>query len=465
MKIKYEEDTEDVEFPPVKYSPDLIYVDPNENNNSCLNKLLRIFKNKTYLILTIVGIIIVIIAIILIAVLTSKKNKSIDEKKINDNIWNGGSVYITISNPNLKEKEVILFNNENIGLNKEDFSVEYLSSNKLRNLDEDNNKVNIVGNKFNLIDTINDNYLSFEIKFKEELNSMKEMFKNNNDLLSIDLSFLKSDKINNMHSTFLNCNNLENINFTNFDSKNINIMDSIFENCSSLTVIDLSCFETNNLNSMTKAFKNCNKLKNLNLKNFNLNNNINISEAFDLLGEKTFIVINGESIDIIKNIGNVQIINTDKNCTENIENCKTCDKDNLYICDICQEGYTKLSDSLECIKENLIIPTTIIKNVITPQTTIINKIPQTTINVVIPTIPKSQSKSTLLITTTIPNIIIHSTIPNLIATTVPNIISTTFPNIIPTTINNILPTSTPNIIPTTINNILPTLVPNNTENN
>ena len=378
---KYKEDSEHINFPPVKLSPDLINELQNKKTYRS-NKSSKIDKSKSYLALTII-MIILFIAIILFPILIGKnKIKKEDEK--------GGFIYLTIKNPKSpksKETEIILFNSEIIGITKDDFSVEYINHNKLRNLNVQN-EVNITENKFKLIDdSIKDNDLSFKIKFKKELNSMKEMFKNNTDLLSIDFSSLQTKNINNMHSTFLNCNYLENINFSNFDSKNISIMDSTFENCFSLITLDLSSFETNNLSSMTNAFKNCIRLKNINLKNFILNDNVNISSAFDSLGETIFIIINDNLLDRIKYLNNIQIISINKSCTENIEDCKICDKDNQYMCQECKEGFIKSNNSLECITNNRIIPSSISLTIEPLKSIIINEVHQMIFNESLTTIP------------------------------------------------------------------------------
>ena len=378
---KYKEDSEHINFPPVKLSPDLINELQNKKTYRS-NKSSKIDKSKSYLALTII-MIILFIAIILFPILIGKnKIKKEDEK--------GGFIYLTIKNPKSpksKETEIILFNSEIIGITKDDFSVEYINHNKLRNLNVQN-EVNITENKFKLIDdSIKDNDLSFKIKFKKELNSMKEMFKNNTDLLSIDFSSLQTKNINNMHSTFLNCNYLENINFSNFDSKNISIMDSTFENCFSLITLDLSSFETNNLSSMTNAFKNCSRLKNINLKNFILNDKVNISSAFDSLGETIFIIINDNLLDRIKYLNNIQIISINKSCTENIEDCKICDKDNQYMCQECKEGFIKSNNSLECITNNSIIPSSISLTIEQLKSTIINEVHQMIFNESLTTIP------------------------------------------------------------------------------
>ena len=61
--------------------------------------------------------------------------------------------------------------------------------------------------------------LKFKIKFNKVLTTMSGMFKKLNNIISIDLSNLKSEKIKYMDSAFLDCTQLEYISFANFNSK------------------------------------------------------------------------------------------------------------------------------------------------------------------------------------------------------------------------------------------------------
>ena len=450
-KIVYEEDEEDIEFPPVKFSPDLISDDErNSYENSCLNKLPKFLQVKRNLIIFISAIVLIIIIIILIAVLASGRKKPEENNKNNETTlfeWKGGYIIAKLTNPGNTNKEIIIFNNENIDIKEEDFRIEYKKENQqMRNLDDDNGSVvvNIIGNKFKLNKETNDESFIFEIKFKEELNTMKEMFQNNNDLLSLDLSSLKTEKINSLQSAFLNCNNLQQINLTNFNSTNIKVMDSTFENCYSLKELDLSSFDTKSLSSMAKAFKNCSHLKNLNIINFALSN-LNTSEAFDFFGEKIFIIINNDSKGFIATTNNIQIINSDVNCTENIKECITCNTNNKYMCDVCKVGYSKSEDSLECLFS---ITTTIPETIAgTTAKTTEEKIPETTkIYTTIPIIP--------IITT-----IIHTNNQNITNTTIPIDNSTNIPDNNQNITNTTIPIDNSTNIPDNNQNITNTTIP------
>ena len=360
--MNYFEDSEDIDFPPVKFSKDLVYKDPNKKRENCFQKFIKIFKNKRNLILLISGLTVVIVAIILIAVLTRKKKDKKEGVEDNQNIIEGGYMVLELK----QNENLALFNNEKIIKNGENWEFEHKNS-RLRNLIIDSSYVNNIIEIEDEITTGKD-ALKFNVTFKKVLDTMDNMFKNNQNLLSIDLSSLVSKNINSLNSAFLGCNNLQYINFNNFNSENVENMDSAFENCSSLKSLDLSTFNTPKLTSMAKAFKNCDNLKNLQLDNFKLNASINISEAFDSIIVNVVIIINNRSLDIIKNETNVTKIYTEKNCTKNIENCGQCNSEHPHKCEKCKNGFSEKAENgniIRCDKN------TITSTIIDPKTTII----------------------------------------------------------------------------------------------
>ena len=459
MSLNYQDDSEDIDFPPVKFSPDLIYEEPNKNQKNCLNKFFRIFKNKRNLILLIIGIsiVIVIIAIILIVTLKSKpKEKNIEE--YNEN-YNNNIITVELGKINSDEKVLTIFNTDKININSDDFSMN-IKDEKLRILLDDN-KGKITENKLELNGEINEN-LILEIKFKKELSSMEEMFKNNAYLINADLSLFNSSKIINLNSAFLNCVQLKNINFTDFDSQNLISMDSTFENCNSLEQLDLSYFISTNLSSMKKTFKNCYHLEKLNLSNIRFNENLILDETFDSINKNISIIINNNSYDKFKNEikkNNITIINQINNCQMNIEHCvmcKTFDK-----CERCETNFSLSGENGICTsnsEENNMdkstrISTSTIENNISPAA-----------NTTLTDIPSNKN----IISTNIQNNFstnITNTISTNIQTSIPpnNSIAITNYNIsprtsIPTTIFTSIPTTTPSAIFTSIPTTTPSTI-------
>ena len=280
--LEYQGDSEDIDFPPVKYSDDILFKD--KTNHSFFNKLKRFIKLNLKCVIILLSIIItLIIAIILILFYTLRKSQK--DKIINEE-WTGGFITLKLSNINEKEENITVFNYGQMELNKNDFTVNTTQQN-LRILNEGKETKYI----FDLKNNPNHQDISFNITFKRPITSMNEMFKDNIYLDSINFNNLITNEIENINSAFKNCINLINVDFGNFDNNKIESMDNTFENCSSIKEIDLSSFNVPQLNSMANTFKNCKKLESLRMDNFEINSNINTTGIFDSINNKINIVI------------------------------------------------------------------------------------------------------------------------------------------------------------------------------
>ena len=65
--IKYEEDSEDIDFPPIKFTPDIIYVDKNPKKDFC-SELKKFYNRKKIIIYLSIGILLFIILMIILIV-------------------------------------------------------------------------------------------------------------------------------------------------------------------------------------------------------------------------------------------------------------------------------------------------------------------------------------------------------------------------------------------------------------
>ena len=72
--IKYEEDSEDIDFPPIKFTSDIIYVDKNPKKDFC-SKLKNFCNQKKILIYLSIGILLFIILMIILIVCLTKNEK------------------------------------------------------------------------------------------------------------------------------------------------------------------------------------------------------------------------------------------------------------------------------------------------------------------------------------------------------------------------------------------------------
>ena len=346
--INYEEDSEDIDFPPVIYSKDLKDEPPRRKKKNCLNKFLRLFKSKRSLLYLIIGIVLVIIIIVIIVIIELTKRKKDKENndnnnydnnseyKTKENIWKGG--YIIARYKNIDDNNnIINVDKEKNGLDKEDCTTEEIEDGNsiIKNLEDDT--FSIITTEIIIDSTDNfesKEYRKFNITFKNKIKSMKEMFKDITELISIDLSYLKTDEITNLDSTFLNCIFLENITFDNFNSKKLTSMKSTFENCSSLEKLDLSSFDKPPLQTMEKAFKNCKNLTEINLINFDLNENMNFNETFDFMEDGNFTIINNKN----NKTSNEKTIYINITCNEDFKNYLNNQCNHAppkYLCQMC----------------------------------------------------------------------------------------------------------------------------------
>ena len=280
--MKYEEDSEDIEFPPCKINKDDgKYFKKKSNQNPCIQFIEKIKNDRKMRIIVIIsGILLLILIIILIAVFAKKKPQTLHPQSPKPNPdnkekkENGGYLilnYLIESNdtiniinlpPNLKDKE--------------DFIIETINpDNRIRNLenyDFYNNNNNITYKQANF------GILKLNISFNKPLSTMFNLFKNCKDLTEVDLTKFNSKEIVNMNSSFLNCEKLFNLDFTNFNSTNVESMDNTFENCINLPGLNLSSFRSSKLKSMKNTFKNCKSIYILDIKGFDSENYMNESQ-------------------------------------------------------------------------------------------------------------------------------------------------------------------------------------------
>ena len=101
---------------------------------------------------------------------------------------------------------------------------------------------------------------------------MTEMFRNCNELTSIDLSNFDASNVVYMSGMFYYCFRITALDLSNFDTSKVKDMGYMFYNCSNLTKLDLSSFDTSNVTEMSVMFSNCYELTTLDLSNFDTSN-------------------------------------------------------------------------------------------------------------------------------------------------------------------------------------------------
>ena len=98
--------------------------------------------------------------------------------------------------------------------------------------------------------------------------SLKNMFKDLNGIIKIDLTNFDTSNSYDMSHMFENCNDLKEINFTNFKTSSVTNMESMFKNCKNIISLDLSSFITSSVNNMKYMFTDCIDLQYIDVSNF-----------------------------------------------------------------------------------------------------------------------------------------------------------------------------------------------------
>ena len=88
---------------------------------------------------------------------------------------------------------------------------------------------------------------SFKIVFKIILKSLNDIFKDNQELIKVDLSSLDMEKVLSMNSSFSGCENLKEVNLEGINTNNLVDMAYTFERCNYLKILELSSIKSNNI--------------------------------------------------------------------------------------------------------------------------------------------------------------------------------------------------------------------------
>ena len=131
------------------------------------------------------------------------------------------------------ETETLLFNSKLINL---------ISSMKI-----DDQKVINITNVYSFNST--DEH-TVEIKLKDYLVDMSQLFKECLKLTEVDLTNLETKNVNNISEMFYNCNSLTSIKLNNIKTEKIIDMSYLFHGCIYLNSLNLNNFDTSNVENM-----------------------------------------------------------------------------------------------------------------------------------------------------------------------------------------------------------------------
>ena len=317
-------------------------------------------KKKLIIIIVLLSIVIIfLIGIILFLIISQtikeKQNKEtesinsgeekIDSKDNNDEIKKQNIINAVYK---IEEGKTFSFFNKNaLNLEEGDYiiSEKGFSKTNLRNL--------------NILETNEGYYLPkksgdlyVEISFKKNLVSLKDFFKNNNELVKVDLTNLIMKDVKSMESTFSGCSNLYEIDIGGVDSQNLINMDNTFEKCKKLKNINLSMKNLSNSLETNNTFLDCENLEYINLSSFQ---NVN-DKMFEGIKSKPTIqaneLISNDIINIFQIKFNIKINiiiienNSNSECIRGSnEKCKDCSSTIKKNCATCNDGYYLPHDS------------------------------------------------------------------------------------------------------------------------
>ena len=109
--------------------------------------------------------------------------------------------------------------------------------------------------------------------------------------INLDLSGFNTEKVTSMKNMFKECENLTEINLCSFNTKNVIDMSHMFDNCVHLINCNLSTFKTKKVQSIEFMFFWCGSLEKIDLSHFNINKvknktNMFYLSSFDCLNNK-----------------------------------------------------------------------------------------------------------------------------------------------------------------------------------
>ena len=114
---------------------------------------------------------------------------------------------------------------------------------------------------------------TFKFDFKDnKIKSLKKLFSNCYNLISLDFSKFISDEVTDMSYMFYYCQLLQSVNLTNFKTDNVKDFKFMFFECNSLELLDLTNLNFNNVIDLRFMFNGCEKLKKLYLPSFEMEN-------------------------------------------------------------------------------------------------------------------------------------------------------------------------------------------------
>ena len=135
-----------------------------------------------------------------------------------------------------------------------------------------------------------------------QVTNMQYMFKDCNNLTSLDLSNFNTSNVTNMDSMFRECKNLTSLDLSSFNTSNVTNMQYMFEDCHNIISLNLSNFDTSNVTNMTQMINECYVLTELNISNWYLNSEVDVTDIFKDTNVLTNVIMNNSDYNSVNKI-------------------------------------------------------------------------------------------------------------------------------------------------------------------
>lgn len=145
----------------------------------------------------------------------------------------------------------------------------------------------------------------FNYFYTEQVTSMKRMFSNCSNLVSLNLSTFSTDNVTDMSSMFEGCNNLKSLDLSKFATRNVKDFSRMFYGCSSLTALDVSKFSTPVATNMAYMFYKCAKISSLDVSGFDTQNVTSMKDLFSGCKALTALDVSGFNTRNVTNMSNM----------------------------------------------------------------------------------------------------------------------------------------------------------------
>ena len=228
------------------------------------------------------------------------------------------AIRITLKPNGIKEKEYQLINRQfinnikEIKLNNQNFETINSKLNlTIKNYQE--NTIDLIFNRSNIncsemfkncedIESID--FLNYDMS---SISVYNKMFEGCKSLKSIDLSFLKNAKVENINNMFSGCSDLKSLDWSHLDLSSVHTIENIFKDCINLESINFSYVNLENTQSLKNLFSDLTSLQSIDLSNINIPNLSNVESMFSNCQSLTSIdlsFINNSNIAVMSNMFN-----------------------------------------------------------------------------------------------------------------------------------------------------------------